>query len=75
MEKDFYSKILTDKYGVEVIIPIAEDREIVHHCIYQELVRGEISPSSKKEFQRIIEDSNILKYVTIVVKKPKKQRR
>ena len=56
MEKDFYSKILTDKYGVEVIIPKAEDREIVHDCIYKELVRGEISASSKQEFQRIIGD-------------------
>jgi aspartate racemase len=41
---------------VEVIIPKAEDREIIHACIYQELVRGEISASSKHEFQRIIED-------------------
>lgn len=56
MEKDFYSKILTDKFGVEVIIPKAQDREVVHTCIYQELIRGEISASSKKEFQRIIED-------------------
>ncbi|MGA9270322.1 MAG: aspartate/glutamate racemase family protein [Lutimonas sp.] len=56
MEKDFYSKILKEKYKVEVIIPKAEDREIIHSCIYKELVRGEFSPVSKREFQRIIAD-------------------
>lgn len=56
MEKDFYSKILKEKYKVDVIIPSVEDRDLVHNCIYKELVRGQFLPSSKKEFQRIIRD-------------------
>jgi len=56
MEKDFYSKILKEKFGVEVIIPKAEDRDLVHNCIYKELVRGQFLPSSKLEFQRVIRD-------------------
>ncbi len=56
MEKDFYKKILKEKYGIEVLIPNAEDREIVHSCIYKELVRGQFLPSSRRQFQRIISD-------------------
>ena len=56
MEKDFYTKVLKDKYGIEVLLPDAEDRNIVHNCIYRELVRGQFLPSSRKEFQRIIDD-------------------
>jgi len=56
MEKDFYSKILKEKYDVEVIIPKVEDRDVIHNCIYKELVRGQFLPSSKREFQRIITD-------------------
>ena len=56
MEKDFYSRILKEKYGVEVIVPKAEDRDLIHNCIYKELVRGQFLPSSRKEFQRIIAD-------------------
>ena len=56
MEKDFYSKILKENYGVDVIIPEADDRDLIHQCIYRELVRGEFLPSSKRKFQRIIND-------------------
>lgn len=56
MEKDFYSKILKEKYKVDVIIPTVEDRDLVHNCIYKELVREQFLTSSKKEFQRIIRD-------------------
>lgn len=56
MEKDFYSKILKENYGVEVIVPTAGDRDLVHNCIYKELVRGKFLYSSKQEFKRIIND-------------------
>jgi len=57
MEKDFYKKILTDKFNIEVIIPKEDDRKIVHKIIYNELVQGKIRSESKKEYQRIINRS------------------
>ena len=56
MEKQFYSSILREKYQVEVMIPKKADRDIVHTSIYQELVRGEFLPSTRRQFVRIIED-------------------
>ncbi len=57
MEKDFFKKILRDNFGIEIIIPDKNDREIVHQIIYKELVHGKIQSTSKKEYQRIINDS------------------
>ena len=57
MEKEFFKKILKDDFGIEVIIPNETDREIVHQIIYNELVHGKIESNSKKEYQRIINDS------------------
>ena len=40
MEKDFYKGQLEDKYQLEVLIPNADDRKIIHTIIYQELCLG-----------------------------------
>lgn len=56
MEKDFYKNILTDDLGIEIIIPTAEERKIVHHIIYNELVHGQIKNDSRKLYQRIIKN-------------------
>lgn len=55
MEGDFYRGRLTEKHGLDVIIPDEADRAIVHRVIYEELVLGIINPDSKTEYQRIIE--------------------
>jgi len=54
MEEDFYRGRLVRKHGLEVLIPKAEDRALIHRVIYQELVVGVISPASKAEYCRII---------------------
>jgi len=60
MEEDFYKSRLTQKYGLDVIIPNAEGREIVHRVIYDELVVGQIRQDSKQRYldiiQRLVED-------------------
>jgi aspartate racemase len=56
MEMDFYSGRLMEKFGIETIIPNAQDREIVNRVIYQELVLGQINSASRVEFLRIIAD-------------------
>lgn len=55
MEGDFYRGRLTEKHGLDVIIPDEDDRAIVHRVIYEELVLGIINPASKSEYLRIIE--------------------
>ena len=54
MEQDFYKKVLSDKFNINVIIPDEDDREIIHDVIYNELCKGDINESSKKEYIRII---------------------
>jgi len=56
MERDFYAKILYDTFGIEVVVPKEADRERIHHCIYEELVRGIFLENSRELFVRIIAD-------------------
>jgi len=55
MEEDFYRKRLTDKFGVNVIIPGKADRQIVNDVIYKELVKGIINETSRGEYLRIMD--------------------
>jgi aspartate racemase len=54
MEEDFYKSRLTQKYGLDVIIPNDQERELVHRVIYDELVIGEIRQKSKERYIDII---------------------
>ena len=40
---------------LSVLIPPEQDRDIVHHIIYEELCLGDVRESSRREFLRIIE--------------------
>jgi len=55
MEEDFYKSRLSQRYGLEVMIPDGGEREIVHRVIYDELVKGEIHQVSKVQYTDIIE--------------------
>ena len=57
MEQDFYRSRL-ESHGLSVLIPSEQDREIVHHIIYEELCLGDVRESSRAEFLRIIEQLN-----------------
>ena len=37
MEQDFYRGRMQDKHGIEVVVPAADDRALVHGIIYEEL--------------------------------------
>ncbi len=56
MEQAFYKGRLTDKYGLEVIVPDAADRDIVHRVIFDELCLGVTAEASKAAYLRIIDD-------------------
>ncbi|MFP4030173.1 MAG: aspartate/glutamate racemase family protein [Desulfococcaceae bacterium] len=55
MEQDFYRGRLRERFGLETLIPPAEDRRRVHDVIFQELCLGRTDPNSRTDFYRIIE--------------------
>lgn len=54
MEKDFYTKILSENYGLDIMIPNDRDRGILHDIIFNELVKGEFTEASKQKYIEII---------------------
>lgn len=56
MEQPFYRERLTQRHGIRVIIPSADDREIIHRVIYDELCLGIVSAESRNAYRRIMRD-------------------
>ena len=54
MEHDFYGGRLRS-HGLDVIVPDADGRAVVHDVIYDELVRGVVSPGSRRRYIDIID--------------------
>ncbi|MEI8595836.1 aspartate/glutamate racemase family protein [Photobacterium sp. Hal280] len=54
MEQSFYKDRLSEKYGLEVVIPGEKDRKRVHDIIYDELCLGKINAASRHEYIRIV---------------------
>ncbi|WP_264812268.1 aspartate/glutamate racemase family protein, partial [Gluconacetobacter sacchari] len=55
MEQDFYRGRLTERHGLDVLVPDADDRRTVHRVIYEELVRGRVLPDSRRAYRTVIE--------------------
>ena len=55
MEQEFYKGRMVDRFGLNVLIPDAEGRDIVHRIIYEELVRGVIQSESRESYLAVIE--------------------
>jgi aspartate racemase len=54
MEQDFYKGRLQEQYGLDVIVPEADDRRVVHDVIYKELVVGQVLEASRMAYRGII---------------------
>ncbi len=54
MEQTFYTDRLAERSDLPVLIPSAEDRDVIHRVIYEELCRGVLLPESREQFRRII---------------------
>ncbi|WP_066333099.1 aspartate/glutamate racemase family protein [Azohydromonas lata] len=54
MEQDFYKDRLRQRHGLQVRVPDAHDRELVHRIIYEELCVGQIRSESRREFRRVM---------------------
>lgn len=55
MEQDFYRGRLDQRHGLEVLVPEADDRALVHRVIYDELVAGVVSEQSRAAYRGVIE--------------------
>ncbi len=54
MQQDFYKNRISEKYGMDVIVPNAKDQSLIHQIIYNELCLGIINPKSRKLLLNII---------------------
>ena len=54
MEKDFFKDILS-AHSIETILPDAEERDVIHRIIYEELAQGIFKKSSKESYLKIID--------------------
>jgi aspartate racemase len=56
MEKEFYRDRLHDNFGLEVMVPGAEQRQVLQDVIFNELVLGQVNPESKARLSNIISE-------------------
>lgn len=54
MEQGFYKDRLAQRHGLDVLVPDAEDRALVHRVIYEELVSGVIREESREAYRQVI---------------------
>jgi aspartate racemase len=54
MEQDFYKGRLAARHGLDVLVPDAPDRALVHRIIYEELVHGDIRAASRQAYREVI---------------------
>ena len=55
MEKSFYKGRLSERYGIQPVIPSSEDRVELHRIIYEELCCGVIKQSSREYYLEVID--------------------
>jgi len=55
MEQDFYRRRLVERHGLEVLVPDADDRDLVHGVIYDELCLGTIRDESRAQYRRVMD--------------------
>jgi aspartate racemase len=56
MEQEFYKGRLKSRFGLDVLVPEAGARALVHRAIYDELVQGRIEPASREACRQVIRD-------------------
>lgn len=54
MEQDFYRGRLAGRHGIDVLIPDAADRDLVHRVIYEELCLGVLNEASREAYRGVM---------------------
>ncbi|WP_211824057.1 aspartate/glutamate racemase family protein [Kistimonas asteriae] len=55
MAQDFYKGRLTNRYGIDVLVPHEQEQIIVHNIIYSELCMGRVTDESREQYLDIID--------------------
>ncbi len=55
MELPFWRDRLAERFGIEVVVPEAAGRALVHRVIFEELCLGRVEPSSRAAYAAIVE--------------------
>jgi len=56
MEQGFYKGRLSELFNIEVLVPDAQQRKLVHNVIYSELCLGKIKAGSRQAYLEIVDD-------------------
>lgn len=56
MEQAFYKERLLEQHGLQVEVPVIQDRDIIHQIIYEELCLGIVKAESRAEYQRVMQN-------------------
>lgn len=56
MEQDFYKGRLIEQFDLDVVIPSASERQLVHSVIYEELCLGKIENRSKQRYLEVVDN-------------------
>jgi aspartate racemase len=56
MEQPFWRERLEQRCGIELVVPAADERVLVHRVIFEELCRGIVTDASRAAYVEIIED-------------------
>ncbi len=56
MEQEFYKGRLSERYGIEVVVPDTAQRELVHDVIYSELCLGRVEDASRRAYLSVIDE-------------------
>ena len=54
MQEPFYKKRLKEKFGLNVVIPDKQEREIINDIIFKELSSGQLRASSKDKYLTVM---------------------
>ena len=56
MERPFYADRLKERFGINALIPVSDERDQVHRIIYHELCRGVVDDSSRRTYLKVMEE-------------------
>ena len=59
MESDFFTAHLADASQLQPLVPSAEDQLVIDHIIFDELVKGVVSPGSRAKYLEIIAKADV----------------
>ena len=54
MEQDFYKERLAQRHGLDVLVPDAAARDLVHRLIYEELCLGRVLDASRSAVRQVM---------------------